>query len=53
MATTYRGYDITPTTDGKFGIHSMGSHPPVTETFDTEEKAMDYIDSLRRKELRK
>lgn len=51
MATTYRGYDIDPTGDGKFKISSPAGQRD--EKFDTEEKAMDYIDSLRRLELRK
>jgi hypothetical protein len=51
MATTYRGYDISPTEDGKFKISSAAGERD--EKFDTEEKAMDYIDSLRRKELRR
>jgi hypothetical protein len=49
MATTYRGYDITPNADGTFSIHSMGSHPVIPGTFPTEEAAMDRIDAERKK----
>jgi hypothetical protein len=48
MATTYRGYDIKQNKDGSYGVHSMGSHPVITETFPSEEAAMDHIDTLRR-----
>ena len=51
MTTIYRGYDIKPNEDGTFGLHSAGSFPVVTETFPTEEKAMDHIDALRRRRL--
>jgi hypothetical protein len=53
MATTYRGYDLKTEDDGLVTIHSMGSYPVVPEKFDSEEKAMDHIDSLRRKALAK
>jgi hypothetical protein len=48
MATTYRGRDIKQNSDGAFSIHSTGSFPVVTETFPTEEAAMDHIDRLKR-----
>jgi hypothetical protein len=46
--TIYRGYDIKPNADGTFGIHSGGSHAVITETFPSEEAAMNAIDALRR-----
>lgn len=46
--TIYRGYDIKPTEDGKFGIHSTGSFAVITETFNSEDAAMDFIDKTRR-----
>jgi hypothetical protein len=48
--TIYRGFDIKPNNDGTYGIHSAGSFAPVTETFPTEEAAMDFIDRKRRDE---
>lgn len=50
--TIYRGYDIKQNDDGSFGIHSGGSFPPVAETFESEDRAMDYIDALRRQALK-
>lgn len=49
----YRGYNITRNSEGRFGIHSAGSYPPISETFETEDAAMDFIDKKRREFLRK
>ena len=46
--TIYRGYDIKPNADGTFGVHSGGSYAVVTETFPTEEAAMNAIDAIVR-----
>jgi len=47
-ATIYRGFDITQNDDGSFAIHSMGSYPPVTDTFASEDAAMTAVDAIKR-----
>lgn len=47
--TIYRGYDITKNEDDSYGLHSGGSRPPVAQTFQSEEAAMDFVDIERRK----
>jgi hypothetical protein len=55
MATTYRGYDLKTEDDGRPRHHPFDGlvpgRPPRSST--SEEKAMDHIDSLRRKALAK
>lgn len=44
----YRGFEIKQNAKGKYGVHSTGSEPIVTETFADEEEAMVWIDAYKR-----
>lgn len=46
----YRGYDILKNREGSYGLHSNGSYPVVTETFPTDEAAMNWIDKYHREQ---
>lgn len=45
--TIYRGYDITPNGEGRFEIR-RDKKLIRTETFPTEDTAMDCVDKMRR-----